>query len=258
MNQCLICFEDTEFRLNCQHYYCLKCLVNMIQVKLKALQLTTDDYKCPECKSKFSVELFKNTEIYNDLIEYSLKHNCIENLNDDEMIVDCGHDDCNNKFIVSKNAKYSRCPVCKQIYCLNCRKPYESKCCQQSITGKCPRCKIQVFKEEGCNFLKCQSQYCKGQVYFCGICFLILKKEDHYSHFIDNNPYNACRIGKIKPNKQKCPGCLTLNPLQCQIIENLNQCYCKSNVCKESLYCLNCSKKIQKNEAHECKQCSIM
>lgn len=36
------------------------------------------------------------------------------------MIVDCGHEDCNNKFIVSKNAsnqyiqlEYSRCPVCK-------------------------------------------------------------------------------------------------------------------------------------------------
>jgi hypothetical protein len=38
------------------------------------------------------------------LIEYSLKHNCVEGLNKDEKLVDCGNEDCRNKFIVNKNA----------------------------------------------------------------------------------------------------------------------------------------------------------
>lgn len=41
---------------------------------------------------------------------------------------------------------------------------------------------------------------------------MILKKEDHYTHYLDNNPYNNCKYTKPKPNIKKCPGCNTLNP----------------------------------------------
>jgi len=61
---------------------------------------------------------------------------------------------------------------------------------------KCPHCSIPIIKEEGCNFITCQSNFCKGEKFFCYICgdkLLASQKGNHFPNGIYND---SCR--KIK------------------------------------------------------------
>jgi len=59
---------------------------------------------------------------------------------------------------------------------------------------RCPRCRAPTVHEQGCYFMQCQSEACRGRVHFCYLCGEELDGSDHapgrsLGHF-PRGPYN--------------------------------------------------------------------
>lgn len=52
----------------------------------------------------------------------------------------------------------------------------------------CPKCKNFVFRDSGCNFIKCRWPGCKDS-YFCYLCGASLTINHHYSHYKISGPF---------------------------------------------------------------------
>ncbi|KAM3137464.1 hypothetical protein pb186bvf_010437 [Paramecium bursaria] len=251
---CLICLDipQNPIEFKCQDIFCSQCLTIYYKERMSSKQLIQDDFKCLKCNIPIDNDLIKQLgdQIYHEFCQYSINNNCIQGLQN-EIMVDCFN--CPYKFIIDKRAQIQKCSQCNYTYCRKCFNIYKKGCCLQPSLGCCPKCKIQIYKDEGCNFIRCKSQSCKGQTYFCCICFRLLPKDNHYSHFIDDNPYQDCKYKNIKPNLRKCPKCNTYDPAKCQIINNV--AVCNSYVCIGTKYCLDCGYKYI--EPHKCSKCNI-
>merc|ERR1719386_550802 len=73
---------------------------------------------------------------------------------------------------------------------------------------RCPACSAPSERESGCNFMQCRSEICRKRTYWCYVCGLQLKKEDHYSHY-PRGPYeDECHT----PEKDRLPAGAGLAP----------------------------------------------
>lgn len=52
----------------------------------------------------------------------------------------------------------------------------------------CPKCKNFVYRDSGCNFIKCRWPGCKDS-YFCYLCGIALTVHHHYSHYKTSGPF---------------------------------------------------------------------
>eukprot|EP00828_Plagiopyla_frontata_P040281 TRINITY_DN5420_c0_g1_i2.p3 TRINITY_DN5420_c0_g1~~TRINITY_DN5420_c0_g1_i2.p3 ORF type:complete len:162 (-),score=23.00 TRINITY_DN5420_c0_g1_i2:157-642(-) len=119
---------------------------------------------------------------------------------------------------------------------------------------QCPKCLFMIAKEKSSNFLACQSTTCKGQTFFCYLCNKLLTQRDNYSHYENDDPWgNKCKGLEIITQSEKqikivnqCPQCQIQDPEICVTLSNIPfLCYCKSEYCKKSYYCLHCSKQLK-------------
>ncbi|CAD8102144.1 unnamed protein product [Paramecium sonneborni] len=165
--------------LECDHRFCKNCLHEYIINLTKEGKYGEDDIKCSSC----------NTPIDYYIINYCAPE-CSSKINDErvkklnsntekEKLVNCPGVNCPQKFYVDKNMPFPVCPTCKTAFCINgCGEAHEGKSCEQVEQEKlkarvkeekglvsCPKCKIQILKDGGCNHITCQ---CKHE--FCYVC----------------------------------------------------------------------------------------
>lgn len=124
----------------------------------------------------------------------------------------CPKPDCSGHMTGSRWNPKLTCPVCSEEVCFNCSQQWHGYFvgCNQNVdigysrwainkdVQKCPKCRIRIEKDEGCNHMTCRS----CQYEFCWIC------RGHYSsnHF---EPWNifGCPGAQFTPRFCRCPAC---------------------------------------------------
>ena len=134
--------------------------------------------------------------------------------------------DCEGYMIGSRLKPKLECPECKFVICFDCSKPwhgYFTKCSSaqnaenmdeddkkyhqwelNKDVKKCPKCRMRIEKNEGCNHMTCIS--CKYE--FCWIC----KGKYTSSHFDAWNIF-GCPGAQYQNNRcsiHKCPSCFPM------------------------------------------------
>eukprot|EP01083_Nonionella_stella_P032433 88790_1 len=213
---CSICFVDREldmfYRSVCGHNYCKICLQTHYKIKTKdgdVLKLSCID---PKCK-----RLIEEDEILNFLIDEDVRlkfikfrQNKLLQLNPNARF--CCKPDCEGTMIGSRINRKLTCPICATAICFNCSQPWHGIFvgCNQNIdigytkwalnkdVQKCPKCRMGIEKEDGCNHMTCTS--CKYE--FCWIC----KGPYNDIHFEWWNIF-GCPGAQYTPRFCRCPYC---------------------------------------------------
>jgi hypothetical protein len=55
----------------------------------------------------------------------------------------------------------------------------------------CPYCHLPAFLVSGCKFLTCTTKFCKSSKYFCYLCGDPLNSNEHWNHFVKEDPFGA-------------------------------------------------------------------
>ena len=309
--ECKICYEikeKTQFlQLFCEHNdFCQECLLKDFQMKILANQC---DLICPMngCKKEINFYILKNMltpdlfEKYENLL---LNKSLYHEQSRPERLVTCPGINCQkNLFMIWKDASYFTCNQCKKIFCSNelCYGDWEKhkniSCLEfkKKIRQKkddeneelfkktkdekkwinCPKCKINIEKISGCNYIRCESNICQKKTCFCYLCSEILNENDVKSHYINDNFFASCKDDEKKKNSTKekeevkieenyqnklkfktksmeipCPFCGSY-PLEILIDYNNKFGICQNYACLNTIYCLQCGNKLKENELDE-------
>ena len=106
------------------------------------------------------------------------------------------------------------CPNCKFEFCPHCtQRSHPQRSCaefkdwlandeeqeklfDEFMKGekyqKCPHCKSNCSKIDGCQYITCQSRVCKGSKAFCYLCGTSLTEAEHFSHFFQKPFGDEC------------------------------------------------------------------
>ena len=191
-NICMEKFPTSEIKeniLSCGHFCCSDCWLNYFKnliIEAKVDQIKCINYSCkviiPE---KFILNHIKEDQTLKD--KYNKFKFRIEIIKDENKNP-CPHPDCESFLEKSKETKYVKCKNGHE-YCFDCLKPphgtkaclsLESKffiCQNKNNVKKCPKCKIFIEKNEGCNHITCRN--CQYQ--WCWLC----EGEYNYEHYLN-------------------------------------------------------------------------
>lgn len=195
---CDICFEDKKehefYTLSCCDHKasCKECLIERINGPLQekttaGIQCTNINGNCVQPISERDVRDIthrERPEVYQAFLAVSTQEWLDKNTKN------CPTPDCKYTFIDNQGHRQSfKCPQCSQTYCSDCltRHPVDKTCEQaekdRKLAGnktaaaradeewkkdhskKCPQCKANIEKNEGCNHMTCKCGH--G---FCWIC----------------------------------------------------------------------------------------
>ena len=192
-SECNICTEeippaDKEANiLPCGHFCCSDCWINYFKnliLEAKVDQIKCINFACKEIiPEKFILEHIKEDQTLID--KYKKFKSRIEIIKDDNKNP-CPHPDCESYLEKSKKTKYVKCKNGHE-YCFDCLKPpHGNKKClsldskffiwqKKKNVKKCPKCKIFIEKNEGCNHITCR--HCQYQ--WCWLC----EGEYNYEHY---------------------------------------------------------------------------
>lgn len=216
--------ESELISLDCDHYFCQGCLFETVKSSLNSHIIY---FYCPNegCKNEITYyqvkNLIKNTE-FDEKYESLLLNKADQKKEKNEKTVKCKK--CKIPYFIWNEAKVFDCRNCQQTYCSECYEDWEEhrniKCeelknkkispndkefeifVRQNKLMKCPQCGITVEKTKYCNFMYCESNFCKKKTIFCYICGVKLDIKDKNSHFIDNNAYAYECVNTVE-NKKK-------------------------------------------------------
>ena len=195
MNKCLICEgklndkEKEDNLLPCMHMICNECYLSQLKVKINNNKI--DEITCCQygCKTKLYDE-FIQKKLYPDfeLMEkyLKLKRRRQIMLNPNTQL--CPFPNCESYAKKGKDI-FVECIDNKHKFCFNCLKDWhQNEECSTQIDNKslnewikvndarrCPKCKILIQKNEGCNHIICFNCKCE----FCWLCLSIC----NYEHF---------------------------------------------------------------------------
>merc|ERR1711948_205749 len=144
----------------------------------------------------------------------------------------CPAPTCSGRFLAPPSVEEVRCPTCHTVFCSRCGNSHRGMTCsqysermrqgdgvdkeleeliKQQCWQRCPCCKAACEREEGCNFITCHSEICRGKKYFCYLCGKELSASEHFTHFPHGLFENACckidrRDDAILPKPVWTPG----------------------------------------------------
>jgi len=220
MIECQCCFTDTPVpkATHCKdgHFFCLECVLNLAKSRI---ELSRYDVICMDasgCKAEFSRgerSRFLDSKLLAVLERLQQQTELREaNLEDLESCPFCNYAEIYPPVQFDKEFR-CRMPDCEAISCRLCKtKTHLPKTCaenkkEQGISERhiieeamtkallkiCPKCKVPILKDGGCNKLVCSQCRC----YVCDFCGKDITKES-YGHFDPNN-------GQSAATSQKCP-----------------------------------------------------
>ena len=185
-DNCLICEEKlTEEEkkdnlLKCNHIFCNDCYFEYLKEKVNSNQI--DIIKCPQKDCQIILKNnFIQKKLFNDtnLLEKYVILEKRRQLMLDPDIQLCPYPDCESYAKKVKNNNYVCCVEKKHKFCFNCLKEWHGKKkCDDSVdesfkkwrdsykVKRCPKCKIFIEKNEGCNHITCKN--CSYE--FCWLC----------------------------------------------------------------------------------------
>lgn len=200
-DECTICYNDMEpydcVKFDCGHAFCGQCIFKHVETNIED---QNDLIECPhKCcsdiipKSMIIKIIFEN----DDLLKKFERIDLLQNQNH-AMCIECNavteKDDSTNKMHCS-NCGTDYCFICKDSHydyddCPSERQIYEDLREVREVIGShdsikpCPICKIIIYKEDGCNSMKCE--YCKLK--FCWNCLRTNRQIENMSdeHMCDN------------------------------------------------------------------------
>jgi hypothetical protein len=216
--RCAVCFE-ADFTLEsifvlkeCKHYLCQTCMQVYIVTAVKSNEAAYLHCPMHECKSPIDsseVQRAVPKEEYDRYLGFLLD----DNLKKDPTCRWCPKPSCGTAMIGKAGMCMMRCPKedCKFAFCYNCKSEWHSDTtCEEfqkwkeengdaenrfrewakKNTKGCPRCKVLIQKNAGCNHMKCPS--CKNE--FCWLCNTTVLvngkyKEGHWALFPDSPCY---------------------------------------------------------------------
>lgn len=188
---CLICLEkleNTRIKLICKHSCCKNCLIEYVKSKIFNNEIIIN---CPHknCNSQLSEWLIENLIFDNDdiMIAYNKLKNrgthfcpkcnsrCRTTHNNRTYCKQCNHKFCSQCGSFSKECK----KVCQNEHNI------EEECgnlatAMHGDVQPCPRCRVYLWKEVGCNSVRCT----KCKLKFCWNCL--------ESEFAIRGMYHAC------------------------------------------------------------------
>ena len=214
---CLICFDDRPlsmfYRASCGHNYCKICLETHYKIKTKdgdVLKLSCIDPNCErEIEEDEILNFLINKELRDKFIKF--KKNKLLMLNPNARF--CCKPGCEGTMIGSKITKRKLiCPLCSTAICFNCNQPWHGLFvgCNKNVdigytkwalnkdVSKCPKCRMAIEKDEGCNHMTCSSCHYE----FCWIC-----KGPYNDHHFEWWNIFGCPGAQYTPRFCRCPYC---------------------------------------------------
>jgi len=208
---CQICFDDLPkdrmYAMPCEHYYCLDCWSCYVATKIEegpaCIGTTCPDIKCKELVTEAEVKLVA-PQLLDKFVSYQLR-NFIEDRSTSRW---CPGRDC--KYIatlpgthtLSEHSMPVFCRGCSTSFCLGCgdtphapltckdisewKENYETTGSESWIlqnTKPCPKCRVRIEKNKGCNHMTCKQ--CHHE--FCWICNGDWKNHSQCNRFDENS-----------------------------------------------------------------------
>mmetsp|Transcript_74721 Transcript_74721/g.129629 ORF Transcript_74721/g.129629 Transcript_74721/m.129629 type:complete len:114 (+) Transcript_74721:1-342(+) len=57
---------------------------------------------------------------------------------------------------------------------------------------RCPVCRAPSSRDNGCNYMTCYSESCRGKTHYCYLCGVQLSSAEHFTHFPAGIFQNMC------------------------------------------------------------------
>jgi hypothetical protein len=180
MVECEICFcsvnRGEAFNLLCKHAFCRVCFQNYLKEAIengKVIEITCPEQDCKVLVEDQQVRRICSKELYDKYLKF--KKNIKVNLS--KQMRWCSRANCGR--VIKKRKKARAVCECGFEMCFRCgeawhggtscsknfERMYKSWAKDKNIQ-KCPKCKIRVEKDHGCNHMTCT--FCKYE--WCWIC----------------------------------------------------------------------------------------
>lgn len=215
--ECQVCMDDTNikqvYNLICGHQTtCNKCWIDYLRDAVRTkecINLTCPAFKCNIILPQPTWKHFLNKKYKNDFERY--KRFCRENfIAGSKQYSHCPGKNCDMMYNVASGiAREVECIKCHYKFCWSCKQEshhpgschvarnWLHKCSNESEnlqwilakTKRCPKCKVHIEKNQGCNHMTCRKA-----VGGCGYEFCWLCKGDWKEHGSATGGYYQCNI----------------------------------------------------------------
>jgi hypothetical protein len=195
---CMVCLDEDDdegILLSCSHFICKPCfdltVKNAIESKMFPIKCFT-----PECGELYDVGLIRerlSRDDFKKLVEAAFEHHVGTNRN---LYSHCLTPDCLQVYELKTGTFH--CDLCNLSICTDCNSKDHSgltcKECEEAgddLDGallekykkekdirSCPKCKIPIEKNMGCNRMSCHN--CKATI--CWFCMEVFTMETIYPH----------------------------------------------------------------------------
>ncbi|CAD5206662.1 unnamed protein product [Bursaphelenchus okinawaensis] len=217
---CEICYDDCEtYGLDCNHVYCDSCWRNYLTVKIQdegVVLVACPGIKCKRLLAGRMIKKFLTDPVIlqkyeklviNSFVQSNFKLKWCPAL-------DCGH---------AVKVPHAECrPIkcsCSMVFCFQCSQQWHDpvscdmlklwlkKCSDDSETSNwlnantkdCPKCKVTIEKDGGCNHMTCKNVSCRFE--FCWTCLGPWKP--HGSGWYACNRFDDTESKKAQDAQQK-------------------------------------------------------
>ncbi|KAJ0399593.1 hypothetical protein ATCC90586_004764 [Pythium insidiosum] len=172
---------ETHVKLACRHKFCTQCLLAYVEMKLKARQVEDDQWICPvvECKATLHDDDIAAIGGSALLANYKKTLQRIRDEKDPDARW-CPRPNCGELIMCDPTERNFTCPKCDTKGCFRCRGnahrfwfctraeddsylAWERGVGSRRAVRACPRCRIRIWKTEGCNHMtctQCRHEYC--------------------------------------------------------------------------------------------------